>query len=420
MSNRLIYALMVAMMAILNVKGQTVTLDECVGLARRNYPQWKQLELIEQSRRYSVENVKSALMPRVLVGGQASYQSDVTGLPISLPGVDIPGLEKDQYRIYGDVSQSITDMLTITRYRRELVEVNSDAERAKIEADLYLVGDRVQQIYFGILLIDTQLKQLETVKSDIDAGMERVKVAVVNGAALESSLDILKAELLGCQQNQITLESAKRAYLAILSQYTGIAMGMETVLQKPAEPQSGVEIRRLELNVFDSKIDASEIEKKMSLYSLKPNISLFAQGGYGRPGLNMLNNSFDWFYMGGIRLSWNISGFYTHKRNVMLSSVNQNRLVAEKEKFLFDINQSVIQQREEISKIDSLIVNDHQIIELRSKVKQSALGRLEFGTETPSDYLSFVNSENRARQDLEIHRLSRIMAVYKLKTLTGN
>src|SRR5690606_38930183 len=101
---------------------------------------------------YSLTNASKSYLPQINMGGQASYQSDVTQIPVSLPNMDIPSISKDQYKLYGEVSQPITDLFTI-RHQKDLINTQAAAEQHKTAVELYQLKDRINQLYFGILLI---------------------------------------------------------------------------------------------------------------------------------------------------------------------------------------------------------------------------------------------------------------------------
>ena len=92
------------------LKPQTaLTLDECYTKSRENYPLILQKEYITKSKDYNVSNVWNGYFPQITISGQATYQSDVTSLPISIPGMSIDKLTKDQYKVYADVTPPIYD-----------------------------------------------------------------------------------------------------------------------------------------------------------------------------------------------------------------------------------------------------------------------------------------------------------------------
>ena len=141
-------------------QSNSLTLDDCLQMAKQNYPLIKQFTLIEKTKEYSIANAQKGYLPQFNVTGQATYQSAVTGFPITLPNVDIPTISKDQYRLYGEVSQSITDLFAV-KDQKEYINANSEIETQKIKVELYKLRERINSIYFGILLIDEQIQQTE-------------------------------------------------------------------------------------------------------------------------------------------------------------------------------------------------------------------------------------------------------------------
>ena len=102
-----------------------LTLEQCKVWAQDNYPVIKQYDLVEQSRRLTVENAAKAWLPHAVVSGMASYQSDVTSIPVDIPGVDIPTLSKDQYDVNVTISQQLYDGGAVSSAKR-LAEAQGD------------------------------------------------------------------------------------------------------------------------------------------------------------------------------------------------------------------------------------------------------------------------------------------------------
>ena len=153
---------------------------------------------------------------------------------------------------------------------------------------------------------------------------------------------------------------------------------------------------------------------------IMPRINIFAQVGYGKPALNMLANDFDYYYVGGVRLTWNISNFYTHKKEKRILSNNISSIDIQKETFLFNIGLDVTRQNNEIEKLYEIIESDHKIIELRENIRITAQNQLEFGTVTTNDFLTYINAEDQAKQNLIYHEMQILAAKYNLKTTVGN
>ncbi|WP_293297413.1 TolC family protein [Pedobacter sp. UBA4863] len=407
------------LIAIGYVSGQSLTLNNCYTLAKQNFPLIKQYELIEKSKEYSIENANKGYLPQFNIAGQATYQSAVTHLPISLPNINIPTISKDQYRLYSEVSQPITDLFVV-KDNKNLIETNAQVETQKVEVELYKLRERINQLYFGILLIDEQIQQTTLLKKDIESGMEKTNVAIKNGTAITSNLNILKAELLKANQRTIELKAIRNGYAEMLAYFIGQTIGGNTILTKPTPQVVSNTINRPELKLYDLQKKTFDLQNKLITAKNLPRFSLFFQGGLGRPALNMLSNDFKGYYIGGLRLNWNLTGFYTYNNEKKNLSINQNSLDIQRETFLFNTNLNLRQQNAEIIKVQELIVTDSDIISLRKSVKNTTKIQLENGTATTNDYLIAVNAEDQARQSLILHEIQLLMAQYNYQTTTGN
>ncbi len=396
-----------------------LTIEQCYALARDNYPLIRQMALIEKTREYSLDNAAKGLLPQVSLGGQATYQSAVTSVPITLPDRTIPSPNKDQYRIFGEVSQALTDAPLI-RQQKELLEATTGAERQKVEVELYKLHERINQLFFGILLIDAQREQTTLMKKDIQTGLTKVEASIANGAALKSNADVLRAEMIRADQRMLELKANRQGFADMLGLLIHQPVEASTVLQTPVVQAVSSEINRPELNLFELQKKGLEIQKKLIAAKRNPRLNLFLQGGYGNPALNVLSNSFDFYYIGGLRFNWNLSGFYTENNDRQLLAINQNALDVQRDVFVFNTRLTLQQQNSEVAKYRSLIESDNQIIALREEIKATANAQLEFGTLTANDYLTYVNAEDAARQNLALHRIQLLMALYTYKTTTGN
>jgi outer membrane protein TolC len=402
-----------------------LSIDSCYAKARRNFPMVKQFGLIEKTKNYSLDNVSKGYLPQVNIGGQATYQSDVTQptLSSSLPGGGSAPLfetiSKDQYKIYGEVVQPITDLFTLNN-QKDLVEKNAEIETQKLEVELYKLRERIDQVFFGILLIDQQIAQAELMKKDIQTGIDKTNAAIANGISLKSNLYLLQAEMLKADQRTTELTAARKSYADVLSLFIAEPVSESTVIEKPAMPGFSSVITRPELQLFDTQKQISDIQGNIVNSRNLPRFSLFLQSGVGRPALNMLSNDFDFYYMGGLRLNWSLSSFYTSRKEKEILGFNQSSMDVQKETFLFNTNLAVKQQFNEVAKIESLIKTDAEIIELRENIKTTAQSQLANGVISANDYVTFVNAEDQARQNLLLHQTQLLMVLYNNKTTTGN
>jgi len=400
-------------------QNNSLTLDNCLEMAKQNYPLIKQYTLVEKTKEYSITNAQKGYLPQFNIAGQATYQSDVTQIPFSLPGMDIPTMSRDQYRLYGEVSQSITDLFTV-KDQKEYINANSEIEVQKTEVELYKLRERINNLFFGILLIDAQIQQTELLKKDIQSGIEKTNVAIANGIALKSTADNLKAELLKTDQRTIELKAARKGYTDMLALFINNPIDENTVLEKPHRQMLTNTINRPELKLFDLQKKSFDAQEKLITAKNLPRLSAFFQGGLGRPGLNMLDNDFQGYYIGGLRLSWNITNFYTYKNEKKMIANSQSMIDIQRETFLFNTNLTLKQQNADITKIQELIETDKSIVTLRESVKNTTQNQLTYGTATTNDYLIAVNAEDQAKQNLILHEIQLLMTEYNTQTTAGN
>jgi outer membrane protein TolC len=307
----------------------------------------------------------------------------------------------------------------VIRNQKESYRANAKIDEQKLEVELYKLKDRINQLFFGILLLDAQLVQNELLKSDIQRGIERINASIANGIALKSSADVLHAEYLKADQKTIELHASRHAYIEMLGLMIGETLNDSTRLEKPASLTLSSAINRPELRLYDYQRDAIDVQTRMLATRNRPKLSLFFQGGYGRPALDMLDNQPEAYYITGIRLNWTISGFYTYKKEKALLSINQMNLDLQKQTFIHNTNLSLNNHRGEVSKLHNVMATDDQIIALREKIKNTAAAQLENGVINSNDYLREVTAEDLARQNKILHEIQLLLAQYNLQTTTG-
>jgi len=397
------------------------TLEECYEKARINYPLIKQKDYIAKTKDYSVSNIWNGYFPQITLLAQASYQSDVTEVPMPLPGIVIQRLSKDQYKVAVDVTQTIYDG-GIMSSQSGIQESLNEIDDQKIEIELLKIKERVNQIYLGILLIEAQLNQIEFVINDLNASISKLDAAYANGTATKSDVDVLRAELLKTEQRQIELNSSRLSYINMLGLLINESLNESTIFSTPSPINylSAEEIIRPELKLYSAQKNLIENQDGITVSKIVPKANLFFQGGYGKPALNMFVNDFDWYYITGIRFSWSLSNLYSYGNESEINELSKLNIDAQTETFLLNTKITTNQQLQEIDKLKKLIEVDKNIINLRTSVKESAKAKLENGVITSSDYIRDLNAEDTAKQNLEIHKIQLLLAQYNYKLTTGN
>lgn len=402
-----------------------ITIEQCYQWAEANYPQIRQYGLIDQSEKYNLSNAAKNWLPQLSVNAKATYQSDVTKLPIDLSqlGVDfsIPTLDKDQYQVSAELSQTLWDGGT-TSSTRAMTKAESEANRKNLQRDLYRLKEQVNQLFFGVLLQSDLLDQNLLLQKELRINIDRVDVMIRNGVANESDKELLEVELLNVKQKEIETASSRLACLTMLSYFTGNHELVHKKLKRPSVSLSGQmqQIDRPELYAFQAQEELAGSQNKAITAGLMPRFGAFVQAGYGRPGLNMLENEFKPFYIAGVRMSWNLGRLYTVKNDRRKVEVALRGIEVSRETFLFTTRMQLINQNQEIRKIAEMMRTDDEIIRLRSSVKKAAEAKLTHGVISVSDLVREINAEDMARQAAVIHQTQHSLAIYQLMYLTNN
>ncbi len=406
----------------LNAQTKQLTIEECYKLAKQNYPLIKKHDLIVKATNYSLENTSKLYLPQFTVNGQATYQSQTINFSDALPpipGIKFPALSKDQYKMQAEVSQQIYDG-GVSKNQKELIRANDSIQQQSLEVSLNTLKDRVTQIYFSILLMDEQLKQNEIRKSNLQGAFDKANAAFQNGTAFKSNVDELKAEIINTDMTDIEFKANSKAYTNMLSLLIGQPIDESTELIPPPPTLVISEINRPELKLYDLQKKTFDIQEKQLKSDYTPKLSAFVQGAYGRPTLNIIENKFGAWWLGGLRLNWPLGNLYTLKNNRSILNINRQNLDIDKETFLFNTNLNLSQQNADIKKYTDLIENDNAVISLRSSVVQSAKAQLDNGVITVHEYIAKLNEENLAKQARIVHNIQLLQVQYNYKNTSGN
>ena len=422
-----ITALFILMLLVLPAQGQTVTLDECQQLAEENYPLIKQYDLIRQTTDYTVSNISKGWLPQISAMAQATYQSDVMTLPdvlqrmLGQQGLQAKGIRKDQYRVGVDINQTVYDGGLISG-QKDVARLEGEVQSAQTATDLYAVRKRINDLYFGILLLDEKIQLNKDLQTLLQSNLNKLNSMLAHGVAMKSDVNTVKAEKLKAEQQATELASSRKSMTDMLSVFIGrevanLGMPQDVVVNTH-------ENKRPELHLFDSQIKLADAQEKLLNARLLPRLSVFAQGYYGYPGYNQFEAMFNrtWKLIGivGVRLSWNIGALYTRKNDRAKLSTRRGLVESARETFLFNNRLLEIQQSDGIAKYRQLIVDDKEIVSLRSDVRRAAESKLEHGIIDTNNLLQEITRENQSRIDLSTHTILMLKENYDLKYTTNN
>ncbi len=417
------YFITVLLMVSLAASAQhtVYTLEKCYTLARQNYPLIKKHDLIARSSHYSIDNAGKGWLPQFSVSGQASYQSQTIDFQKAVgggPGLLIPPLSKDQYKIQAEVDQNIFDGGRI-KNEKDMIQASEASQQQSLEVALYQLNDRINQLYFSILLIDEQIRQNNITKSNFQNAADKAKAAYDNGTAFKSNVDEFLAEIASIELVNIDYRANRKAYLDMLAVFIGQPLDEKTELIMPPQILPDPVIKRPEIALYDLNKKIYDVQEKQLKTAYLPKFDAFVQGAYGRPTLNFIDDNFGGWWVGGVRMFWNLGSLYTLKNNRINLRLNKESVDIDKETFIYNTNLSLGKQGQDLIKYSSLIKQDETIISLRSSVTNAAKAQLENGVVTVHDYITKSNDENLARQSRILHSIQLIQAQYQYKNTSG-
>lgn len=401
------------------------SLEECRHLAREHYPEIRQYDLIAQTEQYNLSNAARAWIPQVTLSGQATYQSATPTYPeafntiLQANGIEMAGISRDQYKIAVDVSQHIWDGGK-SKADKAIAEAEAEEQRSRVDVSLYDLQSRVDNLYFGILLLDERKAQTEALIEVLASNLARLQTYYKNGVAMQADVDAVEAELLTARQSLGQVESSRASYRRMLEIFIGQPLAAEN-LERPAMQQlQSRTSARPELALFEAQVDKLAAQRKAVNASLMPRFSAFAQGYYGYPGLDMFKSmvSSAWTpnAIVGVRMSWNIGAFYTKRNNLEKLNTAEKQIAVQRDVFLFNTQMQTTQDDGEIARLRQAITDDSRIVELRRRVRMAAESQLKNGVIDATDLLRKISDETAAALARSTHEIELLQATYRLKT----
>lgn len=414
--------LFLSVLAVLFPAVRAQSLEECRQAAEHNYPIIRQYDLIARTTELTVRNIQKAWFPQISVTAQGSYQNKVTAWPENLQGLfaqmglQLQGLSRDQYKVGIDVRQTLFDGGAIGS-RREIARGEGAVQAAQTEVDLYKIGQRVHEMYFGLLLLDEQLRLNADVNALLRSNEAQLAAMLKSGTASAGDFENVKAERLSAEQQQTELLSQRQTLQRLLSLFCGIPV--DSIRRPPVPNLPSGENKRPELRLFDRRLQLTDAQEKAVDAQLLPQLGLFAQGYYGNPGLNlfedMMKRRWSWNGIAGLKLTWNLSALYTHRNEKSKLRVQRELIENARQQFLFNNRLDETQQSENVRRFRAIAQRDGEIIALRTAVRKAAESKLAHGIIDVNGLLREINKENAAKTQQAIHEIDMLKAMYDLK-----
>lgn len=401
-----------------------ITMSQCVDKALANYPLIKKYDLIASTCNIELSDINKSWLPRISTYAQGTVQNVVPSFPKTLSSVldqmgqPMEGLSKFQYKVGLDVAQTIWDG-GVSKAQREMKRASAQTQKDALDVELYAVRQRVENLYFAILLTQEQIEQNNNTATLIRSNLEKLRSMLANGTAMQSDVNMVEAQLLGLEQNIIEARSALKGYRRVLELFIGEKLNGEKLVRPDVELPSETESNRPELRLFESRLAATKVAQRLSDTSLMPKIGLFAQAYYGYPGFDyfksMLNRDLSFNILAGIKVNWNIDSFYTRKNVARKTTVDRKKFLAEKDTFLFNSDMQTASQKETIDGLREVMANDARIISLRTSVREAAESQLRNGIIDTTTLLTKITDENQAKLTAQFHDIQLLQEITNLK-----
>lgn len=427
--------LLLAMVLSASLSTQAITLKESLQMAHDNYPAIRQYQLIEQTRDFTLENASKGWLPQVSASAGAYAFTD----PIkSNEQIARMGIDFKNYMANASVTirQNLYDGGEIAA-QKEVTSAQSEVQKHQLHVSMYGINERVQQIYFSILLLDEQIVLHELHQKDLSTSEKNIRSLIKGGIANQSDLDAILVECLKLKQQKDAIVVSRQAYLQMLGVFIGKELMVSEKLEKPSMESNVLRtpegttsdsssslflaknwgINRPELQYYDSQNLLIDARRKQLDTRLRPTLSLFGMGMLHSKVSDMVNHG---MLAGGISLSWNIGALYTRKNDIRKLEVQRQMNDIQREVFLFNNRLQNEQEYGIIASLRKQIAQDTEIISLRESIRSKSDRKVQLGTESVNELVRDINAVNLAKTQKAMHEIQLLQEIYKLKYINND
>jgi outer membrane protein TolC len=425
---RIIFYLLLVSTIAHSQEVQQLSITECYKLARENHPYYQDRQRIQENANLKLQNVKTQWLPQMNANAQATYQSDAISLKMLIPDLNAKPItftqktiesSRDQYKATIDINQMLYDGGSVAA-QKQITNSSLESDLLQNESDLHQLVEQVNQVYFGLLLYKSNIQLLENVGSTLLLRQKTIEAALKNGILQESDLDYIEIEILKNRQQIDELKLSYSTGISVLSELTGKKLNDSLKIEMPEVdiPDTGA-FQRAELKNLEAQKTSISFTDKLTQSQRMPRVYAFAQGGYGRPGLNMLDNNFATFYIVGVNFKWNIWDWNKTSHDRQSLTIQRDMLGSRKQAIEKNLRISLDNSKSHIEQLEKSLKTDAAIVDLRKNVTQRSSAKLEQGIMVASDYLNDLNAETQANITLLSHKVQLAQEKVNYLTIKG-
>ena len=408
--------LLMMYVAVLPMNAQTLTLEDCKQLAHDNYPTVKQYHLVEQTRDFTIENASKAWLPQISASVNGLAFTNVLDLTDQMKQA---GVDMKNWLVAGSVmiNQNIYDGGQV-KANKNIAAAQAEVQKHQLNVNMYDLNQRVEQLYFGVLTLDEQIRQTELLQNDLALSNKTITSMISEGVANQTDLDAVKVEQVKAQQTLEAQKTSRASYLQMIGVFIGKKLGEGMVLQKPAMADViNNTDNRPEIDYYKSQGILLDAQRKQLDTKLLPKLSAFGMGVYHTSVTDMMNNG---LLAGGLTLSWNIGALYTRKNDIKNIETQRRIIDSQRETFLFNNSLQNENTNGNISTLRRQISQDDDIVALRERIRSKSEKKVKLGTESINEMLRDINAVSQARQQKALHEIQLLKEIYSLKTINNN
>lgn len=411
------------LVAVLMCSAQdSITLADCQRSAQENAPRLGDRQHLLEIGKLNTREAAAQWYPDLEINGKLSYQSDVITVALTDPTIPVsfPEVPRDQYGINLDLRQTLYDG-GISRQRKAYEQALTAAELQQVEVDLHQLKNRVNQYYFGILVLQENLKNLDLHRSSLEARRSMLETAVGEGAVLPSELKVIQVEILRVSQSELEVRSRQQALLEALNILCGTGHNAADVFVLPeTEWDPSASVSRPEYALFELQQASMERSKQVVSRKRMPVLYAYGQAGFGNPGYNMLSSEWDFYYMLGAGLRWRIWDWNSTRREKQKIGLRQQVLQNHRNTFDMELRSQLVREQANMDRYRKALELEEQMLALRSEITAASAAKLENGTITATDYITELNKESQVRISLSTHQIMLSQSVTNFLTIRGN
>lgn len=203
--------LLMALASLFPFSAKSLSLEEVRQMAHDNYPAIKQYQMIEQSKDFTLENVAKGWLPQVSLSAGGFAFTDIIRMDERTQRM---GLDMKNYMANASVMirQNVYDGGQIAA-NKLVASAQSEMQKRQLDVSVYAINERIDQLYFGILLLDEQLAQNNLLQKDLLNSEQTIRSMMKGGIANQGDLDAILVEKVKAEQQQVVLQTSRKAYL---------------------------------------------------------------------------------------------------------------------------------------------------------------------------------------------------------------